>query len=301
MANNKKMVEQAFALYKAGKKLKDIAAALHIAEGTIRSWKNRYKWDGEKDSKNVATKKCNVAPVQRKNNTNLDDGTKETFQNPDLSPKEQYFCVYYIKSFNAVQSYMKAFGAKYNVAAVEGYKTLKKPRVKEEIDRLKEIKRQQILLTEPDLVEYHMRIAFADIGDYITFGQEEKPVMGIYGPIQVKDKESGKKVTLTEKVNVVRLNESDVVDTQLIQEVKQVKGDVQIRLADKQKSLEWLDKHFMLNPMDTHKLEYDRQKYELDLLKLEMQIKDNNMDTEVGEDNFLEALNDIAGRVWSDE
>ncbi len=48
--------EQARELFLSGKKLIEIAQLLDIPEGTIRSWKNRYKWNC-----NVANKKRNVA------------------------------------------------------------------------------------------------------------------------------------------------------------------------------------------------------------------------------------------------
>lgn len=38
----------------------DIAKQLDLPEGTVRSWKNRYKWD-----RNVANKECNVAERKR--------------------------------------------------------------------------------------------------------------------------------------------------------------------------------------------------------------------------------------------
>ena len=46
MKKNEKL-EEAKKLYKSGNKLIDISKILGIAEGTIRSWKNRYNWDGE--------------------------------------------------------------------------------------------------------------------------------------------------------------------------------------------------------------------------------------------------------------
>lgn len=285
MANNER-VNKAFALYQEGRKLKDIAAELDVAEGTVRSWKNRYKWNNGKVSsiatrhKNVATQKRNVARERCNSEALMEEAIKDTFDNNELTSQQQVFCAHYIKTFNATQSYIKAFGCNYNVANAEGYKLLVKPCVKKELDRLKEIKRKQIEMEEADLVEYHMRIAFADIGDYLTFG--------------IKD--MGKGI----KANTIMLNESDTVDTQLIQEVKQGKSGVSIKLADKHKSLEWLDKHFLYNPMDKHKQEYDRQKYELELLKLEMQIKDNDMVESDATDNFMEALNAVAGEVWSD-
>lgn len=48
--------EQAKEMYLKGVKLVEIAARLNLPEGTIRSWKNRQKWEC-----NVANAECNVA------------------------------------------------------------------------------------------------------------------------------------------------------------------------------------------------------------------------------------------------
>lgn len=39
--------DKAFEMYKQGLKLVEIANQLGVAEGTVRSWKNRYKWAGD--------------------------------------------------------------------------------------------------------------------------------------------------------------------------------------------------------------------------------------------------------------
>ncbi len=296
MAKSKK-AEQGFALYIQGKTYKEIAAELGVAESTVRSWKCNGGWrmDG------TAAKKHNIGKRKNKSEQIMEAAIKQTFQNNDLSPQQQMFCAYYIKSFNATQSYMKAYNCDYETAHCQGYRLLANPRIKEEIERLKDIKRKLISFTEEDLVEYHMRIAFGDVGNYVTFGREVKPVMALYGPVMIKDEETGEKMPLTEEVNVVKLRESNQVDTQLIQEIKIVKGDVSIKLIDRHKSLEWLDKHFLMNPMDRHKVEYDKARHELDVLKTELQIKDSNVAEDAGDDNFLDALNAIAGKVWDDE
>ncbi len=63
-------VEQAKALYDKGLKLIDIANQLGIPEGTVRSWKNRYKWDC-----NVAKEKRNVARKKRGAQTGNKNGS----------------------------------------------------------------------------------------------------------------------------------------------------------------------------------------------------------------------------------
>ena len=69
--------ETAKQMYLEGQKMVDIAAAIDIPEGTIRSWKNRYKWNAtlQKDNRNVA-KKCG-APVGNKNAAGGPPGNKK--------------------------------------------------------------------------------------------------------------------------------------------------------------------------------------------------------------------------------
>lgn len=52
--------DKAFELYRQGLKLTEIANRLGVAEGTVRSWKNRYKWGGETNA-TLQKKKRNVA------------------------------------------------------------------------------------------------------------------------------------------------------------------------------------------------------------------------------------------------
>lgn len=273
---NPKM-DEAYKLYKDGMKLVDIANQLGVPPSTVRRWKSTYEWDAERsDKKSERSEK-----KRAKKKEVIDDGTRETLQNEELTPEQQMFCIYYIRTFNATQSYQKAYGCKYETAMVEGCKSLRKPKIRAELERLKEIKRQNILTCEDDIVELQMRIAFADIGNYVSFG--------------VTDVEG-------EKFSSVELKDSDRTDTQLIREVKEGKSGISIKLEDRQKAIDWLTKYFLMNPMDKHKQEFDRQKMELELIKLEMQIKaDGDVEETAAEDNFLEALNAAAKDVWSDE
>lgn len=55
-------------MYKQGMKLVEIASQLNVSEGTVRSWKNRYNFDGksnatlQKNNRNVAKKKRGGQP-----------------------------------------------------------------------------------------------------------------------------------------------------------------------------------------------------------------------------------------------
>lgn len=249
--------------YMTGMKYKDIAEKYGTTINTVKSWKKRYGWnrkEGAPQKEKVCTqnKRSASAPV-----VEVDDGTKETLQNEDLTPERQMFCIYYSRTFNATQSYLKAYGCKYETAMVEGCRLLRNHKVKAEIERLREIKRKQIVAGEEDVVELQMRIAFADMGDYLTFGQESVPVMAMYGPVKIENETTGEKETLMQDINVVRLNESDKVDTQIIQEVKQGKNGVSVKLADKQKAMEWLTKYFLMHPESKYRVEYEKKKAEV--------------------------------------
>lgn len=283
MARNP-LSDKAYELYKSGMKMVDIAEQLGCEPATIRTWKNRYKWDSD-GSATFQKKSETKRNVSKRKETPVDDGTRETLQNDELTPDQQMFCIYYSRTFNAAQSYQKAYGCKYESAMVRGSELLRNVKVRKEIERLKEIKRQQIVTGTEDIVELQMRIAFADIGNYMSFGQKE---------ITDSDTEE------TFMVSTVDLKESGNTDTQLIQEVKRGKDGVSVKLADKQKAIDWLTRFFEMNPSDRHRKEFDKRKLDLELLKLEMQTKESADDTPE-QDNFLDALNVAAQEVWSDD
>ena len=264
--------------YEHGMKYKDIAEKYNVSINTVKSWKTRYKWSKEKSThtkeksthtdKKVCTQKDKKSAEEAKKRAK--EQVKHVLENTELTDKQRLFCLYYVKSFNATQSYLKAYGCSYSVANAEGYKLLVKPCVKEEIAKLKQLKMQQVVVGEEDMVEFHMRIAFADMGDYMEFGR--------------------KKITTKEgqefEVNEVKLNDSKNVDTQLIKEVKMDdKGGVSIKLLDRNESLKWLKEYFLMNPMDKHKLEYDQRK----LAIAESKIKN----TSDQEDNVAEILRGV--------
>ncbi len=283
-AKKNPLSDKAYKLYKGGMKLIDIAAKLKLPPGTVRRWKSVYDWEGERSDKNSERSDKTSA----KKNVHIDDGTKETLRNEELTAGQQMFCIYYSRTFNAAQSYQKAYGCSYHSAMVEGSKFLRKPKVREEIERLKELKRQQIMISENDIVELQMRIACADIGDYTSFGREEVPVMGPFGPITEKNPDTGEKEALTKEVNTIRLKESGNVDTQIIQEVKQGREGVSIKLADKQKAIDWLTKYFLIHPESRYRAEYERRRAE----------KEGGEVQEFESDGFLEALKGDAAATF---
>lgn len=235
-------IEQAKAMYLKGMKLVEIASQLSIPEGTVRRWKCTHKWDNERSDKKANVRK-RKNEENSKNKKAIADEVNQVLENTDLTDKQRLFCLHYVKCFNATKAYQKAYKCDYLSAKAHGYELLQSVAVCEEIKRLKQNRLNREMLDESDIFQKYMDIAFSDITDYVEFGQEEVPVMAVYGPVQVKDEKTGKKKTLTKRVNVVRFKDSEEIDGTIISEVKQGKDGASIKLADRMKALDWLAEH----------------------------------------------------------
>lgn len=247
--NPNKKAEQARQLYEQGMKLIGIAAQLNVPPGTVRRWKNTYKWD-ENNANEKNERSDGKANAQKENKQNAEsskepiaDEVREVLQNTGLTEKQRLFCLYFIKSFNATKAYQKAYECDYATAMANGPRMLGNARVKEQIQQLKQERMNREFLTEHDIFQKYMDIAFADITDFVEFGQEEVPVMAMYGPVEIKDEKTGEKCPLMQKVNVMRFKDSFEVDGTLISEIKQGKNGTSIKLADRMKALDWLSHH----------------------------------------------------------
>lgn len=288
--------EQAKALYDKGLKLIEISNQLGIPEGTVRSWKNRYYWDC-----NVAKEKRNVANVKEKKKQNLKEPPAEEVnsivENSELTDKQRLFCAHYIRSFNATKAYQKAYEVDYPTAAVNGPRMLGNARVKKEILQLKQERLNREFLSEPDIFQKYMDIAFADITDYLEFGTEEVPVMALYGPVKTKDPETGEEKPLTKIVNTVRFKDSSEVDGTILAEVKQGRDGASIKLSDRMKALQWLSDHMNI-ATEEQKARIEQIRAQTEVAKLKTQTGDND---ELEDDGFLEALKGTAAEDWKDE
>lgn len=239
MTSQEKM-KKARDLYKQkGMKLVDIAKKLDVPPGTVRRWKSTHGWDSER-SDNVSERSVKKKNARKKE---VPKEVKQVMENTSLNDKQRLFCLYYSRSFNATRSYQKAYGVDYLAASANGPRLIGNDRVKAEIMRLKEERYSKELLKPEDIFQKYMDIAFADITDYVEFGREEVPVMGAFGPVEIKDEDTGEKTTLTKIVNTVRFKESNEIDGTIIGEVKQGRDGATIKLHDRMKALQWLTEH----------------------------------------------------------
>jgi phage terminase small subunit len=284
-------VDKAKKLYLKGEKLIDIANQFGLSEGTVRSWKSRYNWDC-----NVAKEKCNVAKKKKQKEKRSVKEVQHVMENAELTDKQRLFCLHYIKCFNATKAYQKAYECSYEVAASASYRMLDNVVIRNEIQHLKQNRYQREFLSEADIFQKYMDIAFADITDFLDFGTEEVPVMALYGPVKIKDPETGEEKTLTKTVNVVHFKSSNEVDGSILAEVKQGKDGASIKLADRMKALEWLSKHMNI-ATDEQKARIEQIHAQTELLKAKAQADDIE---EAADDGFLEALKGTAASDWED-
>jgi phage terminase small subunit len=273
---------------------KDIAKELRVSESQIRNWKAKDDWDNKNK---IAQPKKNNCVTNKKNDTkSLKKEPKHSavtdLEKAEMTDKQRLFCIYYIKYFNATKAYLKAYDCDYNTAMVNGCKLLINTKVKDTITILKADKLKGAMLEPGDVLQKYIDIAFADISDFVVFGQEEVEVMGPFGPVVDKD---GEKVT--KMVNSVKFRSWTNVDGTLISEIGQGKDGAKLKLYDKMKALDWLANHMdLLDTYTKEKLEIEKQK--LAIVKIKA---GDGEEEEVEDDGFIEALKGEVAEVWSDE
>lgn len=261
--------------YKKGMKYKDIADKYNVSLNTVKSWKRRQWVDIEKGvqpkKKSVHTKCTPKVDSNAPPKTELLPEEIETLNNEELTEKQRLFCLYYVRWFNATKAYQRAYKCDYFTALTAGPRLLGNVRIKEEIQRIKDAKIKQAMYTAEDFFQKMMDIAYSDVTDYLSFGQEE-----------VHDKNGN-----TFMMNVINLKESCDVDGTLIQEVKQGKDGCSIKLVRKEFALKWLDKHYS-EATDLQKAQLEQLRAQTDKLtgnNAEVEDLEETDDMIYGEDN----------------
>lgn len=244
--------QQAKELWLQGKKYREISEITGIKESSIKSLASRA-WKKEKlqpNKKKVATLVADADKDKGPPETELLPEEIETLNNEELTEKQRLFCLYYVRWFNATKAYQKAYSCDYFTAAANGPRLLGNARIKEEIQRIKDAKIKQTMYSTEDYFQKMIDIAYSDVTDYLSFGQEE-----------AQDKNGN-----TFMMNVINLKESCDVDGTLIQEVKQGKDGIAVKLVSKEFALKWLDKHYS-EATDLQKAQIEQLRAQTDKLK----------------------------------
>ena len=157
--------------------LKSIAEELGIAESLLRKWKCDDRWEpsGNVTLLNSEKERYVTKKAIRK--------VMEAVDEAELTEKEKAFCLHYVQTFNGASAARRA-GYEPRSAKQIAWELLRKPRIREEVKRLKEIKHAALLLGgKEDVLALHWRIAFADLSDFVEWGRATVPVMAMYGPV----------------------------------------------------------------------------------------------------------------------
>ena len=107
--------------------------------------------------------------------------------------------------------------------------------------------------------------------------------MAMYGPVKIKDPETGEEKQLTKIVNTVRFKDSTEVDGTILSEVKQGKDGASIKLPDRMKALQWLSDHMNMAT--------EEQKAKIAQIKAQT-------DKLTGNNQEIEDLDDIEGEIY---
>ncbi|WP_311077991.1 terminase small subunit [Paenibacillus polymyxa] len=183
-----------------------------------------------------------------------------------LTPKQRIFTYEYLRDFNATRSAIAA-GYSKKTAYQIGFALLKKVEIQNIIRQHKESMIDDVGLNAQRVLMEYMKIAFADITDYVEFGQKEEDVLGLEGE-PVLDPDTGD--TKKYRYNFVAFKNSDEIDGTLVSEVKQGKDGVSVKLHDKTKALDVLSKYMDLLP-DKHKRMLEDEKLKMQREKLELE------------------------------
>lgn len=267
------------------RKLKDIAAELEEPENTIRKWKSEDSWGSETLRKKKETERNEKkrSDKTKKREASVDKRLSDAVEkNEELTQQQKDFCLYFTRNRNAAQAYLKAYRCSYEVACASGSRLLGNVKVKDELRKLRDIKNAALGdLCGDDIVELHMRIAFSDITEYVEFSSKRSVSLRNGVPVYVNDPKTGEQKLLTHLENEVRIKDSCTVDGSLIAEVSEGRDGMKIKMADKQRSLRFLENYFELNPMDKHKRVFENAR--LDIEKRRLELLESGEDAE-GED-----------------
>lgn len=156
---------------------------------------------------------------------------KRILDTAQITDQQKLFVMHYLESHNLKYSAISA-GYSKKTAQVMGAHLINNKRISRCIARINKLIHKRLFIKAHDVVDEYVKIAFADITHFVTFDKGQ-----------------------------VSLKSSDEVDGRMITEVKQGRDGISLKMADKMKALERLEKLFEIIP--DRKLQLDQDKFEL--------------------------------------
>ena len=214
-----------------------IAAEVELTTEEVREFKVKDNWAErlKKDKKRGYFKDKIMAeseniPHQPERPEEIDH-LQKILDEADIPDRAKLFVMFYLQSYNVKWSALQSGYSKHS-AHVRGAAVMNSPKVIDTLNKIKKLMHENIHIRAYDIIDEYIKIAFADITEFVEF-----------------------------KDNKVTLRPSDEIDGRLVTEVKQGREGISIKLADKMKALERLEKLFEIIP--DKRLELDHKKFEL--------------------------------------
>lgn len=266
--------DKAFEMYKQGLKLIEIANQLGIAEGTVRSWKNRYKWD---DGGN--------ATLQKKEKKERNVAKKIATQTNDASWVEIEH--EYVTDISRKPCSLEDLAKKHNtsVGAVEKYSMEHK--WSEKRKNYKESIKQKALekSSDADADRIARLLSIAD-----KAAEKAEQALGELEQYVVRDKKKVKTVEYKDNTAIGKPTKEIIDETE---HINIASGPVdRLGLSQVTGALKNLKEIYMIPAT------LEKQNAETALLKAKVQSDDEEV---TADDGFLEALQGSAAEDWMDE
>lgn len=161
----------------------------------------------------------------------VNDKIFEEIFGSDMTENEKTFLLLYLESYNGAQSYRKAYNMdNITTSRVKACELLQRPHIRAAIKRARKIMSVGFDIDPTQYIEFLLKAANANIGDYVRVEEEEKPVLDKEGN-PVLNMDTGEPIT--NKRSRVFLNNSKDLDMSLVSSIKQGKDGVTIQLVDK--------------------------------------------------------------------
>ena len=266
--------DKAFEMYKQGLKLIEIANQLGIAEGTVRSWKNRYKWD---DGGN--------ATLQKKEKKERNVAKKIATQTNDASWVEIEH--EYVTDISRKPCSLEDLARKYSIPiqTIKDQSATGKWSDKRAEYKLKTIHKLRDKSSDADADRIVRLLSIAD-----KAAEKAEQALGELEQYVVRDKKKVKTVEYKDNTAIGKPTKEIIDETERINIAS---GPIdRLGLSQVTGALKNLKEIYMIPAA------LEKQSAETALLKAKVQTDDEE---ETADDGFLEALQGSAAEDWMDE
>lgn len=154
-----------------------------------------------------------------------------------LTAKQEQFCREYLIDLNATQAALRA-GYSEKTSYSIGQENLKKPEIQDFIQKLMDDRSKRTEITADMVLKEYAKLGFSSITDYLKV-EETEVVIDFVG-------EGKNKKPVTQKVQQVKIFETDYVDPEKMQavaEIKQTRDGIALKLHDKKGALDSIARH----------------------------------------------------------